>query len=81
MKLMLLITLILTYGCNGASDKNAPSDPDKDPQAVKADSVKSAALKEEDCDDKAKKPIEIKEDTISLNGDTGCSLDEAKPSL
>jgi heat shock protein HslJ len=35
--------------------------------------------KEEDCDEKAKKPIEIKEETISLTGNTGCSLDEVKP--
>lgn len=35
--------------------------------------------KEEDCDDKAKKPVEIKPETISLSGgDTGCSLDDLK---
>jgi hypothetical protein len=35
------------------------------------------ALKEvEDCDDKAKKPIEIKPETISLSGNTGCTLPE-----
>jgi hypothetical protein len=33
--------------------------------------------KEEDCDDKAKKKIEIKEETISLTGNTGCTLEEA----
>lgn len=31
---------------------------------------------EEDCDEKAKKPIEIKEETISLSGNTGCTLEE-----
>jgi hypothetical protein len=31
-----------------------------------------------DCDEKAKKPIEIKPESISLSGNTGCSLDEAK---
>lgn len=31
---------------------------------------------EEDCDEKAKMPIEIKEETISLSGNTGCSLDD-----
>jgi hypothetical protein len=35
--------------------------------------------KPEDCDDKAKKPIEITQESISLSGTTGCSLDEAKP--
>lgn len=38
--------------------------------------AKTPVKKEEDCDDKAKKPIEIKEETISLSGNTGCSLDE-----
>jgi hypothetical protein len=33
--------------------------------------------KEEDCDDKAKKPVEIKPESISLSGNTGCSLDDA----
>lgn len=34
--------------------------------------------KEEDCDDKAKKVVEIKPESISLGGGTaGCSLDEA----
>jgi hypothetical protein len=33
--------------------------------------------KEEDCDDKAKKPVEIKAESISLSGNAGCSLDEA----
>lgn len=46
---------------------------------VKKTTVKTETKKEEDCDDKAKKPIEIKEETISLTGNTGCSLDEVKP--
>lgn len=33
--------------------------------------------KEEDCDEKAKKPIEIKPQSISLTGNAGCSLDDA----
>ncbi len=39
--------------------------------------VEAANKKEEDCDDKAKKPVEIKPESISLIGNTGCSLDEA----
>lgn len=36
--------------------------------------------KPEDCDDKAKKPVEITPDAISLGGgNTGCSLEEANP--
>lgn len=40
--------------------------------------IEAASKKEEDCDDKAKKPVEIKPESISLGGGTaGCSLDEA----
>ena len=35
--------------------------------------------KPEDCDDKAKKPVDITPDSISLSGTPGCSLDEAHP--
>lgn len=31
--------------------------------------------KEEDCDEKAKKPIEIKPESISLGGNAGCTLE------
>jgi hypothetical protein len=34
-------------------------------------------LEKEDCDEKAKKPVEIKPESISLSGNTGCSLDDA----
>lgn len=37
----------------------------------------SAVTAEEDCDDKAKQKVEIKEEGISLSGgDAGCTLDE-----
>lgn len=76
MKLILaLLLLILTSACNATS----PAIKNKaDVVAVKKEQV-VAETKKEDCDDKAKKPIEIKEDTISLTGNTGCSLDEVKP--
>lgn len=35
--------------------------------------------KPEDCDTKAKKPVEITPESISLSGNTGCSLDDAHP--
>jgi hypothetical protein len=38
---------------------------------------KMKAVEKEDCDDKAKKQVEIKPEAISLIGNTGCSLDEA----
>ena len=40
---------------------------------------KEEPKKEADCDKKAAEPIVIKEETISLTGNTGCSLDEEKP--
>jgi hypothetical protein len=81
MKLLFFCALMLAFGCNAASDKSNQPPTTTQPEAVKADAVKSADAKTEDCDDKAKKPIEIKEETISLSGNTGCTLDEAKPGL
>lgn len=34
-------------------------------------------LDEENCDEKAKKKVEIKPESISLTGNAGCSLDDA----
>lgn len=47
------------------------------PEVTKAESQTEATVPaaEEDCDEKAKKPIEIKEETISLSGNTGCTLE------
>jgi hypothetical protein len=47
---------------------------------VKKDKLALEKLKiieKEDCDDKAKKPVEIKPESISLSGNTGCSLEDA----
>jgi hypothetical protein len=71
MRIFFLLSLVVLFGCNTATNSET-----KTPSLSKAD-----VKKEEDCDDKAKKPIEIKEDSISLSGNTGCSLDEAKPAL
>jgi hypothetical protein len=55
----------------------------KEQEAVKRDKIAQEKLKmldkkEEDCDEKAKKPVEIKPETISLGGGTaGCSLEDA----
>jgi hypothetical protein len=46
-------------------------------ELVKKDNLKLLDKKEEDCDAKAKKTVEIKAESISLSGNTGCSLDEA----
>jgi hypothetical protein len=54
----------------------------KEDKAVQKDKIAKEKLKmldkkkEEDCDDKAKKPVEIKVETISLGGGTaGCTLE------
>jgi hypothetical protein len=57
----------------------------KESEQVKKDKMAQEKLKmldknkkAEDCDDKAKKPVEIKPESISLGGGTaGCTLDEA----
>ena len=56
----------------------------KESEQVKRDKIAQEKLKmldknkkEEDCDDKAKKPVEIKPESISLSGNAGCTLDEA----
>jgi hypothetical protein len=57
----------------------------KESEQVKKDKIAQEKLKmldknkkAEDCDDKAKKPVEIKPESISLgSGTAGCSLDEA----
>jgi hypothetical protein len=49
------------------------------PETTKSKTVKEVEVKKEaDCDTKAKQPIEIKPETMSLSGNTGCSLDEIK---
>lgn len=50
---------------------------EKQAEVKSAESVSVQTQKtEEDCDDKAKEKIEIKEDTISLSNSTGCTLEE-----
>jgi len=57
----------------------------KDLESMKKDKTaknkapKSTDKKAADCDEKAKKPVEITEESINLSGNTGCSVDEAKP--
>ena len=84
MKIILATSLLaLTLSCNAESNAAKKTLPIKKEEVGKTMQLKGSLskdkIKEEDCDDKAKKPIEIKEETISLTGNTGCSLDEAKP--
>jgi hypothetical protein len=67
MKFLLLSFFLITLSCQKK---------EVEPAAVSA--VPSGII-EEDCDTKAKKKIEIKEETIDLTkGTEGCSIDEMK---
>ena len=85
MKFVALFVLFVSLGSQAApagAKKTLPFDKHVKAAQVEAktgDKAKALLKKEEDCDDKAKKPVEIKPETISLGGNTGCSLDEAKP--
>jgi hypothetical protein len=83
MKLFFFLSVFtFAWACQATSNSTKRTLPvNKIETAMKKQQVapKVETKKEEDCDDKAKKPIEIKEETISLTGNTGCSLDEVKP--
>jgi hypothetical protein len=49
----------------------------KEEKVVKNDKMAKILEEKEDCDEKAKKPVEIVPESISLTGNAGCSLDEA----
>ncbi len=75
MKFMLMVTFMLVSVVSFAETKKTSKTlPVKKVEAVVKAEIKKAA----DCDEKAKKKIEIKEETISLTGNTGCSLDDLK---
>jgi len=72
-----ILVLLVSFSVFAENKRNLPVH--KDTAVVKKEMAKknAAVKKEEDCDKKAKKPIEIKEETISLgSGATGCVLTE-----
>ncbi len=73
-----ILMMIVSLSCNAISP--AMKESKKTTVKTKTTETKSvhpALKKEEDCDDKAKKPIEIKPESISLGGGTaGCTLPE-----
>lgn len=74
-----LMATLLCMSCNAGTTVTKKTLPiSKVVESVKKEQAAATAKKEEDCDDKAKKTIEIKAETISLTGNTGCSLDEIK---
>jgi hypothetical protein len=85
MKTFLVLSLLVSVSAFAGPNRILPVT--KEDEMVRAEKekmakeklkkVEAASKKEEDCDDKAKKPVEIKPESISLSGNTGCSLDEA----
>lgn len=75
----LIATILMSSFVYAAPVKKA--EPSKKPEtAQKSQGNKALEVinkKAEDCDDKAKKPVEITTESISLGGTAGCSLDEA----
>jgi hypothetical protein len=81
---VLITALVLSITAVAAPAEKAKTLPvTKDDRVVKqqkaaSDKLKALNEKTEDCDEKAKKPVEIKPESISLSGGaTGCSLDQA----
>jgi hypothetical protein len=75
MKALLLLSLI-SLSCNAVTPAKKEAPKKQVTETKEAKPVHPALKNVEDCDDKAKKPIEIKPETISLSGNTGCSLPE-----
>jgi hypothetical protein len=83
MKVLIAILVLSFNVCATPAGKAKNLPVTKDDRVVKQQKVVSEKLKAldkklEDCDEKAKKPVEIKTESLSLSGGTaGCTLDEA----
>lgn len=83
MKLFLAMVLFSSFAYSASTSSNRILPVTKEDEAArqaKIKAIKEAGAKDkkaEDCDDKAKKPVEITPESISLSGTTGCSLDDA----
>ena len=83
MKTFLVLALLTSAAAYAGPNRILPVT--KESEQVKKDKMAQEKLKmldknkkPEDCDEKAKKAVEIKPESISLGGGTaGCSLDEA----
>jgi hypothetical protein len=80
MNTFLILMLVSGFASAAGPSANKTIPAAKTEQVVKKEAIKPLPKileeKEEDCDEKAKKPIEIKPESISLGGTTGCSLDD-----
>lgn len=72
-----VITLALVAACNGASESKVPASPSLPAAAQAATAAATDAMATgPDCDEKAKKKVEITETEVKLGGgDTGCKLE------
>jgi sortase (surface protein transpeptidase) len=82
MKFFIAVTLISSSVIAAPTGAKRILPVKKEDEAVKKEQMAKAKLKmldkkEADCDEKAKKPVEIKPESISLTGNAGCSLDQA----
>lgn len=75
----LFLMMIVSLSCNAVTSAKKESPKKSEAKTTETKPVHPALKKEEDCDDKAKKPVEIKPETISLGGGlgtAGCTLPE-----
>lgn len=82
MKFLIALMVFSTFAVAAPTGTKKVLPVTKEEEMVKKEKLAKEKLKmldkkTEDCDDKAKKPVEIKPESISLTGNAGCSLDEA----
>ena len=76
---MIFLSLLISFSVWSEVKKTHKTLPiNKDLESLKKE-ITAKNEKKEDCDDKVKKKVEIKHESISLTGQAGCSLDQHKP--
>jgi hypothetical protein len=82
MKLLIALFFLSTLAVAAPSGKNRILPVTKEDEAIRRDKLAQEKIKaldskkEEDCDEKAKKPVEIVPESFSLSGNAGCTLPE-----
>ena len=76
MKYLIALMMIVTMGCNAETASKKEQTQSNIQSAQSSQALDKLNEKEEDCDKKAEKKVEIKEETISLiGGNAGCTLE------
>jgi hypothetical protein len=76
MKYLIALMMIITVGCNAETTTSKERSQSNVQSAQSSQALEKLNEKEEDCDKKAEKKIEIKEESINLlGGNTGCTLE------